>query len=74
MRDYSNSPRKLLGDEIIKKIWDGSDDVISETMMMSDIYDNVPTSVDCSVNVFSIHSYPDSKREKALKWLDGKLK
>ena len=58
-----------------KYLWNKSDDAIRTTMMLSEIYSNVPKKLDVVVHVLEFHRLAcSSNKEKReiLKWLDRK--
>lgn len=57
---------------LVRRLWKKSDDAIHTTIMLSEIYDNVPKELDILVRVDEFHSFKcdGAKRKKVLEWLN----
>ena len=64
----------LFNSKEAKTIWEKSDDGIRSTMMLSEIYDNVPKEIDIPVNVLELHVYACAKKtlKKVYSWMKKK--
>lgn len=62
--------KELLGENVYDEVWDKSHDVVHTGMMLSDIYDSVPSELDCFIEVLELHMFPEDKKDEILEWLE----
>jgi len=58
---------------LIRRLRKKSHDFIGRTIMLSEIYDNVPKELDVAVRVDEFHAFKcdTKKRKKVLAWLNS---
>jgi len=70
---YDKRTMAKIKNNLMRRLWKKSDDAISTTLRLSEIYDNVPKELDISVKVDEFHAFKcdAKKKKKVLAWLNS---
>lgn len=66
----SSQWNRRVGQDLVDAFWKKVDDATSRSLLLSELYSDVPPELDCYVQQMEFLLFPSDKRKEIMKWLN----